>query len=109
MPQVVPSGERKVFTWFSVVGCESADGLGDQRLASRIAGVDLVPESDFGFTLPPAEKDRPAAHGAREIDQSDSRILHLDAERGELAAESFDFASDGLHFGGKAFGDFSIR
>src|SRR5688500_1557757 len=78
----------------SVFSSESANGFGHQRLAAGIAGVYLVPECHVGLAQTPAEKDLAAAHHAREINETDARILDLNPEVGELATKTLDIASE---------------
>src|SRR5512132_3977888 len=62
-----------------------ANKLRRKWLASGVARVDLVPELDLGLSEPPTQQHGAASHLAREIHQSQSAILELDAKILELA------------------------
>src|SRR3954469_24379224 len=74
-----------------------ADELRRQWLPAGVARIDLVPELHLGFSEAPAQEDVAAGHLAREIDETQTRILELDSEIFELTLVSVDLARQRLH------------
>jgi hypothetical protein len=66
------------------------DQLPGEWLATCVSRIDLVPELDFGLAEAPAEEHLAPAHLAGEVDESEPRILELDAEVLQLALVSVD-------------------
>src|SRR5437867_4257809 len=62
-------------------------------LPSREARIELVPERDAVAVVQlPAEIDLATSHLRAEVDEPTLRVLHLNAELGDLAQQSLDLA-----------------
>ena len=92
-PQTVPSGAVMVFASVIMRGrkVESADERRRKRLATRVAGIGVVPELHRRLTELPAEENRLPFQLAGKVNQPDAAILELNAEGLELRLKAIEF------------------